>query len=224
MEEDLEAILERPVIDIRITREGRNGRVHTDIYLERETHKHRISVNSIVLEYDPQKLEEDLEGYVGQQLDAHRKYKELAETELQQSNDDTNQARKQLRSLDELPEFVPDNLKRYGAMLARIIIPLSYWIRGMGVRNHFRELVHNANLERISYIILKEIVDYGNGMWQEALTNKKTPEEMRPKLDELVKITKDLSSIYHELIQTKERYAQAATGCFNRLYPDKPLE
>lgn len=202
--------------DITIPQEGLDINIHTN----KEKKFRTISVNDLILSYDPHRFEEDSISYVTEQLNTHEDYHKLIHGKLLDAYGDLHDVLDDESSLERYLQFIPEDYIKLMTGLAKLFLIPDALIRSKTLKEQLKDRIIYEGVREAGYKFIKIMIDYGKEFIDEILIQQdnQLSEKVIDDLEQWKKIQMDLSFLYSNFIRTVNKKTQAAQRFYDLMF------
>jgi hypothetical protein len=186
-----------------------------------------ISAHGLTLSYDGQRLGQDPEGYVFEQLGVHETFQQCAVDELGAYHADWEQTMELYRNLERIARLANLDADKAVGIIIRAVKPfkvLGSFARGTTFPRELREHLECELTNVSGYRVMGKAINQGRNFIELARQNsRQLSGQARDGLDEWAGIQSDLSDKYSRLQRNAYRQYQHSREFWRRFYPNRQL-
>ena len=217
----LDEMLKSQVLDLSFTLNGIKTTIHAD---NTPGNVHRsISVENIVLDYNVKRFEDDPQGYLSEQLDAHRKYVLAIQAKLNAEYTTVNKGIENEIDLNRKLQFLPETKHQLVYKIARWFLTPLCWLMGTTLQKMAEEAIVSEKQIKLGYSLVQLAVIYGNILFNDLkLRNPEVSEDTgtRDAIDECISQTKNLQLLYSRLMGTSDKKIAYNERLYQLIFPE----
>lgn len=191
--------------------------VETTIFFE-EGKGYTLTTAGVTLGYEEDRLKENPEAYISEQLTTLQHYEEGLRGHLSDYYGDMNEKFEKEGDLNRAFQFIPEGA---GRMIINTIQAPLFWLNGRTLKSVAHENIGGSEMQVSYYRIIKDAIESGTSFFERVKEQygEQLSTDATTQLEQCLEITGMLTHLYSNLIRTAEKEVAYHQRTYDFLFP-----